>query len=236
MRRNAFGFWRWTGCDFASSAPEAQFVADIGKAGCVRRRRCGMVPDENVVIATPKRCAGTCADKRVAVGTPGIHPSIETNKYIFRKEIALVNRFQSLNQCWAHAISNGLQPVPIRFAQRLSRCWENQSANHRSQHQSHVRTLCIIGCLILVFTGSPPALAQQSPPPIPMPQDTLQRISVYLQEGGSHNEGYALNRAITDAIQVATLARERDALTKERDALKADAAAKATPSEAPKAP
>lgn len=64
-----------------------------------------------------------------------------------------------------------------------------------------------------------PALAQQpAPPPIPMPQDVLQRISVFLQEGGSHNEGLALNKAIIDAIAFQQLTKDRDSLKAQVDA------------------
>lgn len=64
-----------------------------------------------------------------------------------------------------------------------------------------------------------PALAQ-SPPPIPMPQDVLQRISIYLQEGGSHNEGFALAKAIGDAIALQQVTKDRDALKAQVDAAK----------------
>jgi hypothetical protein len=74
----------------------------------------------------------------------------------------------------------------------------------------------ILACLLFAT----PALAQPTPPPIPMPQDVLQRISVYLQEGGSHNEGFALNKAILDAIALQSATRERDALKTQLDAAK----------------
>lgn len=71
------------------------------------------------------------------------------------------------------------------------------------------------------------ALAQQGPPPIPMPQDVLQRISIYLQEGGSHNEGFALAKAIQDALAIQQVTHDRDSLKSQLDAAKpkpADAA------------
>ena len=90
---------------------------------------------------------------------------------------------------------------------------------------SGVHTMKILLGTAMLLASAAAAIAQQPqtpPPAIPMPQDTLQRISIYLQEGGSHNEGFALSGAIMDAIKLA-------AVTKDRDDLKAAAAAKPAP-------
>jgi hypothetical protein len=63
--------------------------------------------------------------------------------------------------------------------------------------------------------------APTAPPPISMPQDIMQRISVYLQEGGTHNEGVALNRSLVDVIALqqkdAALKAQTDAAAKPAD-------------------
>ena len=68
-----------------------------------------------------------------------------------------------------------------------------------------------------------PVLAQQQPPPPPVPisQDVLQHIAVYLQDGGTHNEGASLSRLIGDMIAVQQSQKQIADLTKERDELKA---------------
>lgn len=91
---------------------------------------------------------------------------------------------------------------------------------------------------ILVVTASllfaTPVLAQQPPlPPISLPQDLLQRISAYLQEGGSHNEGVSLNHSLIDAISIQQSTAQIKAQTDKIAALEKQVADAKTP-DAPK--
>lgn len=61
------------------------------------------------------------------------------------------------------------------------------------------RTMKRLALLLLLPIA--PALAQDKQPPlVAVRQDVLQRASVFLQSGGSHNEGYAVAQDINDAV------------------------------------
>lgn len=88
--------------------------------------------------------------------------------------------------------------------------------------------------LIALLIASPAMAQQKEPAPIPVSQVLLLQISNYLANGGSHNEGLALNQSLATAVnlnnaqaQVADKDKQIAKLTEESDPKKiAEKAAK----------